>query len=122
MPRVRVEWLSGRSDAQRAELARRITEAVVDVVGVRPDQISVVFDERPPTHYFRAGVAWSVWAASTVASPDSTRQERARSGRSDGGGEVGKGRTLRGRAGKRPAAENQNAPKRPRGSRPRHQA
>lgn len=59
MPRVYVEWVAGRGDAQRQELARRITEAVMDVARVRSDQVQIVFREYPATHYFRGGVPWS---------------------------------------------------------------
>ena len=59
MPRVYVEWVAGRGDAQRKELARRITDAVVDVATVRPEQVQIVFREYPATHYFRGGMMWT---------------------------------------------------------------
>jgi phenylpyruvate tautomerase PptA (4-oxalocrotonate tautomerase family) len=59
MPRVRVEWLAIRTQEQREALARRITEAVVEVAGVRPDQVTVVFDEQAPTLVIKGGVPWS---------------------------------------------------------------
>ncbi len=58
MPRVRVEWIVGRSDQQRDELARRITTAFVDAIGIGAEEVSIVFDESPATHYYRAGVQW----------------------------------------------------------------
>lgn len=59
MRRVYVEWVSGRADAQRQELARRITDAVMEVGRVRADQVQIVFREYPATHYFRGGVPWT---------------------------------------------------------------
>ena len=59
MPRVRVEWLNTRTEEQRADLARRITDAMVAVVDVKPDQVTVIFDEIDPRHQAKGGVFWS---------------------------------------------------------------
>ena len=59
MPRIRVEWLNTRSEAQRRDVARRITEAFVDVVSVKPDQVTVVFEEIDPSHQAKGGVFWN---------------------------------------------------------------
>lgn len=59
MPRVRVEWLQGRSESQRQALADGITKLFVDVVKVRPDQVNVVFDEIPPEFLYKGGVSWA---------------------------------------------------------------
>lgn len=59
MPRVRVEWLEGRSQAQKEALADRITAAVVEVVHVRPDQVTVIFQETPAHNMFKAGKAYA---------------------------------------------------------------
>ncbi|MCL6449940.1 MAG: 4-oxalocrotonate tautomerase family protein [Acetobacteraceae bacterium] len=48
MPRIRVEWLEGRTQEQREELARLITDAVVKVARVAPEAVTVVFQENPP--------------------------------------------------------------------------
>ena len=58
MPRVRVEWLNTRTAEQRADLARRITESMVDVAGVRPEQVTVVFEEIDPSMQSKGGVFW----------------------------------------------------------------
>ena len=42
MPRIKVEWLSTRTDEQRQTLVDTITKAFVDVVGVKPDQVNIV--------------------------------------------------------------------------------
>ncbi len=45
MPIVRVEMFTGRTHAQKQELARAITEAVVNIAHTTPDQTIVVFSE-----------------------------------------------------------------------------
>ena len=37
MPFVEVHWFEGRSDQQKAEIAKRIEGALVEVAGVSPD-------------------------------------------------------------------------------------
>lgn len=59
MPRVRVEWLAIRTQDQREALAQRITDAVVEVAHVRPEQVTVVFEEQQPTLVIKGGVPWS---------------------------------------------------------------
>lgn len=45
MPIVRVEMFTGRTHAQKQELARAITEAVVNIAHTTPDQTIVIFSE-----------------------------------------------------------------------------
>ena len=45
MPIVRVEMWPGRTHAQKAKLARRITEAVVEVAKTTPEATIVVFED-----------------------------------------------------------------------------
>lgn len=45
MPIVRVEMFSGRTLAQKQELARAITEAVVNIAHTTADQTIVIFSE-----------------------------------------------------------------------------
>jgi 4-oxalocrotonate tautomerase len=45
MPIVRVEMFAGRTHAQKQELARAITEAVVNIAHTTPDQTIVVFTD-----------------------------------------------------------------------------
>ena len=56
MPRVTVEWLAGRTDEQREEVARLFTEAMTKVIGLRPEQITVMFRENTPNQMAKAGV------------------------------------------------------------------
>jgi len=59
MPRIRIEWLNTRTQEQRQALVNRITEAFVEIVKVRPDQVNVVFDEIPPHLSAKGGIFWS---------------------------------------------------------------
>jgi 4-oxalocrotonate tautomerase len=47
MPYVNVRLVAGRSPEKKAEMARRIVEAVSEIAAVRPDQVWVVFDDVP---------------------------------------------------------------------------
>ncbi len=61
MPIVRVEMFSGRTHAQKQELARAITEAVANIAHTTPEQTIVVFRD----------VAREDWAvAGTLASDE----------------------------------------------------
>lgn len=59
MPRVHIEWLATRNQQQREEVARRITDAIVDVTGVVPDHVTVVFHEQDPDKVIKGGRTWS---------------------------------------------------------------
>jgi phenylpyruvate tautomerase PptA (4-oxalocrotonate tautomerase family) len=59
VPRIRVEWLNTRTAEQRREIAQRVTQAFVDVVAVRPDQVTVVFEEIDPRLQAKGGVFWN---------------------------------------------------------------
>ena len=56
MPRIIVEWFNTRSEEQRIELARRITQTFVDVVQCKPDDVTIRFDEYEPRMFARGGV------------------------------------------------------------------
>ncbi len=45
MPIVRVEMWPGRTQAQKAELARVITEAMVTIAHTTPESTIVIFDD-----------------------------------------------------------------------------
>jgi phenylpyruvate tautomerase PptA (4-oxalocrotonate tautomerase family) len=48
MPHVTIEWLSGRSPAQKAEIAAAVTATISEVAGVEPAGISVRFVDTAP--------------------------------------------------------------------------
>ncbi len=56
MPIVRVEMWPGRTKAQKAELARVITEAVVTIAHTTPEQTIVIFEDVPRENWAQGGV------------------------------------------------------------------
>jgi len=56
MPRVTIEWFNTRSDNERAELAKRITEAFVAVTRVKPEAVTIRFDEYDPRLFAKGGI------------------------------------------------------------------
>jgi 4-oxalocrotonate tautomerase len=61
MPIVRVEMWPGRTHAQKAELARLVTEAVVNVAGTKPEVTIVIFEDVPKENWAVGGVLASEW-------------------------------------------------------------
>lgn len=45
MPYVRVELIEGRDEEKKAELARRITQAMVECAAATPESVFVVFED-----------------------------------------------------------------------------
>lgn len=56
MPYIIIKALKGRAVEQKRELARRITDATVDVYGVKPEVVSVRFEEVEPDSLAVGGV------------------------------------------------------------------
>ncbi len=45
MPIVTITWWQGRTKEQKAKLAKKITEAMTEVVGAPPEVVHVVFED-----------------------------------------------------------------------------
>lgn len=56
MPIVRVEMWSGRTEAQKSELARVITEAVVTIAHTTPESTIVIFEDVARENWAVGGV------------------------------------------------------------------
>ncbi len=56
MPIVRVEMWSGRTEAQKSELARVITEAVVTIAHATPESTIVIFEDVARENWAVGGV------------------------------------------------------------------
>ena len=56
MPIVRVEMWPGRTKAQKAELARAITEAMVSIAKTTPEDTTVIFDDVAKENWAVAGM------------------------------------------------------------------
>jgi 4-oxalocrotonate tautomerase len=55
VPFIEVKLWEGRSRAQKAELARRITEDMVAVVGCPAEAVSIVFDDYAQADWAEGG-------------------------------------------------------------------
>ena len=55
MPVVRVEMWSGRTHAQKQELARVITEAMVNIAHTTPEATIVIFHDVPKENWAQSG-------------------------------------------------------------------
>ena len=55
MPIVRVEMWPGRTHAQKAELARAITDAVVTIAHTTPEATVVVFEDVAKENWAQGG-------------------------------------------------------------------
>lgn len=59
MPTLRVELFEGRSEQQKAELAARLTQACVEVLGGGPESVDVIFFDVARHNWATAGELWS---------------------------------------------------------------
>lgn len=57
MPRCEVKWLAGRTLEQQDEIAKKITDAFVEVLNCPPGWVNVVFRETNPACYYTAGIS-----------------------------------------------------------------
>ena len=55
MPIVRIEMWPGRSHAQKAELAKVITEAMVNITNTTPESTIIVFEDIPKDNWAQSG-------------------------------------------------------------------
>ena len=56
MPRIIVQSIAGRSVELKRELARRLSEVVIDLYRVDPETVTVFIEEVPPENFARAGI------------------------------------------------------------------
>jgi len=55
MPIVRVEMWTGRTVAQKQELARVITEAMVNIAHTTPEATIIIFEDIPKENWAQSG-------------------------------------------------------------------
>ena len=55
MPIVRVEMWTGRTVAQKKELARVITDAMVNIAHTTPEATIIVFEDVPKDNWAQSG-------------------------------------------------------------------
>ncbi len=55
MPVVRIELSRGRTIAQKRELVKSVTEAVVKTTGVKPENVWIILNEFEPDNFSSGG-------------------------------------------------------------------
>lgn len=55
MPFIHIHWYEGRSDEQKAELARRITDAMVEVGKTSADHVWIRFEDSKQSDWAMGG-------------------------------------------------------------------
>ncbi len=55
MPFVQIHWLEGRDDEQKAEIARRVTEAMVETGKAKAEDVWVKFEDGALADWYFGG-------------------------------------------------------------------
>ena len=55
MPYVHVSLYHGRSEEQKQEFAKAVTDSAVEILKTKKEHVIVVFDENPKENWFLAG-------------------------------------------------------------------
>ena len=56
MPFVHIHWFEGRTPEQKEEIARRITDALVEVGNTTEEHVMIKFDDSPKHDWMFQGV------------------------------------------------------------------
>ncbi len=56
MPVVTIDMWEGRSLAQKRELVKAMTKAMVDIAGVNPETLHIIIHDVPKTNWGRNGI------------------------------------------------------------------
>jgi 4-oxalocrotonate tautomerase len=59
MPVVNIEWLEGRTVAQKREIAKKVTETLVQVIACPAEAVTVIFNDHPRHDIAKAGKLYS---------------------------------------------------------------
>lgn len=55
MPTVIIYWSPGRSQEQKADVVREVTDALVDKGGARREDVLIIFQDIQPGNFARSG-------------------------------------------------------------------
>lgn len=55
MPLISVSMYPGRTQQQKDDFAKAVTDATVSILKTKPEHVIVVFDENPKENWFQAG-------------------------------------------------------------------
>jgi 4-oxalocrotonate tautomerase len=69
VPYVKIELLAGRSEEQKAAVAKAVTDALVELAGAQPDSIFIVFDDVAPANWASGGQLLSRKNSRAASSP-----------------------------------------------------
>ena len=56
MPFIQLNLVEGRTEKQREELTKAITDAVVEIIGAKREDVWILFNDMPKTHFATGGV------------------------------------------------------------------
>jgi 4-oxalocrotonate tautomerase len=59
MPTIRVELMEGRTPEQKKNLVQALTQAVVDTLGSKPEQVDVLLYDIKRSDWATGGQLWS---------------------------------------------------------------
>tara|TARA_Y100000590_G_scaffold233427_1_gene262923 strand:+ start:99 stop:275 length:177 start_codon:yes stop_codon:yes gene_type:complete len=55
MPYIQVSLYPGRSEEQKQEFAKAVTDSAVEILKTKKEHVIIVFDENPKENWFLAG-------------------------------------------------------------------
>lgn len=55
MPLIQVSMYPGRTQEQKDQYAKAITDAAVSILKTKPEHVIVVFEENPKENWFQSG-------------------------------------------------------------------
>ncbi|MFO7931938.1 MAG: 2-hydroxymuconate tautomerase [Thermodesulfobacteriota bacterium] len=55
MPIVKIDMIEGRTDEQKKNLAREVTEAIAKTADAKPETITIIISEHPKINIANAG-------------------------------------------------------------------
>ena len=55
MPLIKVQLYPGRTDEQKKDFAKIVTQSAVDILKTKPSHVIVVFDENPKNNWYQSG-------------------------------------------------------------------
>ena len=56
MPIVTIELIEGRSVEQKREMARKITETIVEITKIQQDAVEIIFNDIKKENYSKGGL------------------------------------------------------------------
>lgn len=56
MPTVQIEMLEGRTYEQKKRMVKMVTEAIVESVGAKPENVSIIIREMAKENHAKGGV------------------------------------------------------------------